>query len=100
MENETNFDLNKALTLWRADAGMSPAFTSENLRELETHLMESIGKLQCVGLSMEESFEIASRRLGGVAALGQELEKNNARRVWLDRMIWMEGGVKVGRGAG
>ena len=51
MQNKSNFDLNKALTGWRMNAELSSAFTLENLRELETHLKDSIHRLQCAGLS-------------------------------------------------
>src|SRR5689334_23260986 len=65
MENQTSFELNNAIQRWRENLGQSPAFRSENLNELESHLRDSIATLQAKGLLEEEAFLIASRRIGG-----------------------------------
>lgn len=53
----------------------SLASGSENLNELESHLRDSIATLQTRGLSAEEGFLIATRRLGQ----GQEIIEKLAR---------------------
>src|ERR1043165_8539789 len=55
MEATTPFDLNQAIQRWRENLGQSPAFRSENLFELESHLRDSIATLQRQGLSDEEA---------------------------------------------
>ena len=42
MESKTNFDLNQAISQWREEYMDHPGITSEDLRELESHLRESI----------------------------------------------------------
>ncbi len=89
MENPTSFDLNRAIQQWREDIAQSPAFRTENLNELESHLRDSIAALQSHGLSGEEALVVASRRIGKGRALEQEFGKVNGRSVWLDRLLWM-----------
>lgn len=87
MENQTSFDLSDAIQKWRRNLAQSDAFDSNNLDELEAHLRDAIPALQAAGLSSEESFLIASRRIGARDALESEFGKINARRAWLNRPI-------------
>ena len=82
MENAIEFDLNLAVSLWRAQLSRSPQFRAENRDELEAHLRDSIAVLQAKGLSPEESFIIAARRIGGVSALEREFAGENGGRGW------------------
>jgi hypothetical protein len=95
MENNTEFDLTKSLAEWRRRAAEAPALSTQNLRELESHLKDSIAKLQNCGLSLEESFQIATRRLGSIERLGTEFGKVNAERVWQDRALWVVVGLQA-----
>jgi hypothetical protein len=95
MANEISFDLNLAIQHWRENLAQSPAFRSENLNELESHLRDSVAALQATGLSAEEAFSIANRRIGGDQELGTEFGKVNSRAVWLDRIFWILVGVQV-----
>lgn len=95
MEDATLLDLNRAIQQWRRNLAQSPAFRSENLAELESHLRDSIGALQARGLSAEESFLIAVRRMGGGAPLETEFGKVNGSAIWLDRLLWTLIGYQV-----
>jgi hypothetical protein len=95
MENQTSFDLNLAIQRWREELGQSPAFRSENLDELESHLRDSTTTLQTRGLSAEEAFVVAKKRVGGGASLEAEFGKVNGTAVWLDRLFWMLIGLQV-----
>lgn len=77
MENQTTFDLNKALRFWLDQLGQSPEVKVENLKELESHVRDSVIQLQTKGLSGEESFLIATHRAGSPAQLGVEFGKVN-----------------------
>lgn len=77
MESTTQFDLNIALQLWLERLGQSPQVKVENLRELESHVRDSMGQLQCKGLSSEESFLVATHRVGSPAKLEPEFAKVN-----------------------
>jgi len=95
MEPTTPFDLNQAIQRWREDLGQSPAFRSENLFELESHLRDSVATLQRQGLSDEEALLVATKRLGTAASLESEFAKRNVQLVWLDRALWVLVGVQL-----
>ena len=89
MENQTGFDLNAAIQQWREKLAEAPAFRRENLNELESHLRDSIAALQAKGLSGEEAFWVATRRVGQSSRLETEFGKVNGSAIWLDRFLWM-----------
>jgi hypothetical protein len=89
MPNESSFDLNLAIRSWRENLENSPAFRRENLNELESHLRDSIAALQTRGLSAEEAFLIATRRIGQSRQLESEFGKLNRNSIWLERIMWM-----------
>ena len=77
MENISEFDLNIALRQWLARFGQSPQIKVENLKELESHVRDSVVQLQCKGLSSEESFLVATHRVGNPEKLEPEFAKVN-----------------------
>ncbi len=77
MESLSDFDLNASVSLWLERLAQSPHFREENVAEMETHVRDSIVKLQSQGLSAEESFLIAIRRVGHVETLETEFGKVN-----------------------
>ena len=77
MENISEFDLNIALRQWLDRFGQSPQVKVENLNELESHLRDSVIQLQCKGLSSEESFLVATHRVGSPEKLEPEFAKVN-----------------------
>jgi hypothetical protein len=95
METTTPFDLNQAIQRWRENLGQSPAFRAENLYELETHLRDSIETLMRMGLSDQESFLIANKRLGNNSTLEAEFANENATSIWLDRALWILLGIQL-----
>jgi hypothetical protein len=95
MENATAFDLNDAIRRWRDGLNDSPHFRGEDLEELEGHLRDSVVALQDRGLTEEEAFLLAARRLGHPAGLEPEFAKVNRGQVWLNRLLWMLVGIQV-----
>jgi len=89
METPTSFDLNRAIQQWREDLAQSPSFRRENLAELEAHLRDSVAALETRGLTKEEAFVVACKRIGKGGALEKEFGKVNGHAVWLDRILWM-----------
>ena len=89
MENPALFDLNRRIEQWRANLATSPSFRSENLKELESHLRDSVATLQSRGLSADEAFLIATRRIGTSRALESEFTKVNGQALWFDRCLWI-----------
>ncbi|MBI3876776.1 MAG: hypothetical protein HY300_12635 [Verrucomicrobia bacterium] len=89
METQTPFDLNRSLEQWRGQLAHSPAIKRDNLAELEVHLRDSIAGLQAKGLSEEEAFVIAAKRIGQPVQITAEFGKVNMAAVWLNRLQWI-----------
>ena len=89
MENPTRFDLTAALEYWRAELAVQPSLTAEVRRELETHLRDALTGFRQRGLTDEEAFWLARRRVGQPAQLGDEFVKADPAAVWRERVFWM-----------
>jgi hypothetical protein len=95
MEDSTQYDLNEAICRWRQEVGESSVIAQEAIGELESHLVDSVQALRGTGLSAEEAFWVACRRLGSAETLEHEFAKVNPARVWLQRALWMVTGSLV-----
>jgi hypothetical protein len=93
MENNPRFDLNDSIARWREHFLNTEALRREDVAELESHLRDAIDDLAGKGLSEEEAFLIAKRRLGRIEQLEAEFGKVSAGAVWLSRSIWMVIGI-------
>jgi hypothetical protein len=89
MENQTRFDLNAAMENWRRELAGQLNLASDDRRELETHLRDTIAELRQRGLNEEESFWLARRRVGQPQQLGEEFAKADPAKVWCERVFWM-----------
>ncbi len=97
MENPTPFDLNEAIRRWQEKLGASPAIGADNLEELASHLRASVQRLKAGGLSEEEAFQIATRRIGERCALEQEYAKVKTAAAGSLPMVsfWIVAGIYV-----
>jgi hypothetical protein len=97
MENPTPFDLKEAICRWQENFGASPAFKADNLEELAAHLRASIEKLKATGLSEEEAFRTAARRIGERGPLAGEYAKVNSPVAWSHTVFvfWLVAGMFV-----
>jgi hypothetical protein len=75
MEHTSAFDLNASLRQWLDCLAQSPQFRPADLAELESHIRDSVNQLQSQGLSAEESFMVATKRVGAVEKLEPEFAK-------------------------
>jgi len=89
MENSPRFDLPAALENWRAELAAQSNLTAEVRRELETHLRDTLAGFQQRGLSDEEAFWLARRRVGQLPQVGEEFVKADPLAVWRERVFWM-----------
>jgi hypothetical protein len=87
------FNLNRSLADWREELRRGGACSPDDLEELEGHLREEMTRLAEAGLSSEEAFIVAARRLGRTDLLNGEYAKINAPRVWMHRSHWMAVGI-------
>jgi len=69
------FDLGLAIEKWRQQMRSEGFKAPGPLEELESHLLDDVEHQVGAGLSLEEAFETASKRIGSAAALKEEFKK-------------------------
>src|SRR5262249_28594094 len=67
---------------WRAYVVNAPGVNGHDLDELEDHLRHQIVELKAAGLTDDEGFLIAVKRLGDVDALSREYAREHSGRLW------------------
>ncbi len=75
-------DVNDALLVWRRELERTGDMSSDDVTELESHLLQEMDSLQRAGLQPDEAFVIASRRLGHPYELATEYAKNDTLLSW------------------
>ncbi len=88
MEPHSRFDLDAAISTWRADLARHPGPAPADLRELEAHLREAFAELTKVGLRNDEAFLIARRRIGAPAPVAAEFAKTSLPPMWRSLLFW------------
>lgn len=78
----TELTLDTQIAAWRTAMLRSSAVTEADADELEEHLRDQVADLAAAGLSDEEAFLIAVRRLGQVDALTAEYAREHGDRLW------------------
>ncbi len=74
--------LDAPLGEWRDMMTRRPGITTEDVDELEDHLLSEVHDLRRVGLSPEEAFLIAVRRLGSPSDVAREYGAVHTDRLW------------------
>jgi hypothetical protein len=74
--------LESHIDAWRAHLRGSPTITAQDAAELEDHLREQITSLQKDGLSADEAFLVAVKRMGAINALTREFAREHSDRLW------------------
>jgi hypothetical protein len=67
---------------WRTHLRRSQAIAAADVEELEDHLREQIGSLHAQGLSDDEAFLVAVKRMGAIDALTREFAREHSDRLW------------------
>ena len=65
-------DLETQIAEWRTYVAKSPAINGHDVDELEDHLRNQIADLTAAGLTPDEGFLIAVKRMGDLDALSRE----------------------------
>jgi hypothetical protein len=94
---DPGFNLKKALRRWDEDLAGQPGLTPEARHELEVHLRDTMTGLREAGLTEEESFIIARRRVGAPQQVAEEFSKENPSSVWRMRALWVVGALMAFR---
>lgn len=67
---------------WRAYVAKAPAVTDRDLDELDAHLRDQMAELDAAGLSADEAFLVAVKRMGDVDTLSREFAREHSGRLW------------------
>jgi len=67
---------------WRAYVENAPGVNGRDVDELEDHLRHQIAELSAAGLTADEGFLIAVKRLGDVDGLSREYAREHSGRLW------------------
>src|SRR5512137_1664811 len=81
-DNPAAGSLEKQIEAWRAHLRNSPTITSQDAAELEDHLREQVASLGADGLSDDEAFLVAVKRMGAIDALTREYAREHSDRLW------------------
>ncbi len=88
-------DRETRLKVWRERLQMQDALSARDIVELEAHLLDQLRELEAKGLSQEESWMIAERRLGDAETLAEEYQRSDPSRVARLRIVWALVGILV-----
>ena len=75
-------DLESQIAEWRAYVASAPAVNGHDVDELEDHLRHQIAELRAAGLTLDEGFLIAVKRMGDLDALSREFAREHSSRLW------------------
>jgi hypothetical protein len=67
---------------WRAYVANAPGVDGRDVDELEDHLRHQIAELSAAGLTADEGFLIAVKRLGDIDGLSREFAREHSGRLW------------------
>jgi hypothetical protein len=72
---------------WRAYVASAPGVNGRDVDELEDHLRQQIADLNEVGLTADEAFLVAVKRMGDVDVLSREFAREHSGRLWKQLML-------------
>ena len=75
-------DLDRQIDQWRAFIRRRRAIHDSDVDELEDHLRSQVDDLTEAGLSADEAFLVAIKRMGNIDAVSQEFAQEHSDRLW------------------
>ena len=85
--------LESQIAEWRAFVERSPVVDGRDADELEAHLRDQIADLGDAGLSDDEAFLVAVKRMGSLHDLSREFAREHSGRLW--KQLVLSGGVEL-----
>ncbi|HEU0012067.1 MAG TPA: permease prefix domain 1-containing protein [Longimicrobium sp.] len=83
--------LEQQIGAWRAHLRKRGTITGADAAELEDHLREQIASLNADGLSDDEAFLVAVKRMGAIDALTREFAREHSERLWKQLVLSGDG---------
>jgi hypothetical protein len=79
--------LEAQIAQWREYLRRRRAIEGPDVNELETHLRDQVGALTQAGLTEDEAFLVAVKRMGSLDALSREFALEHSERLWKQLVI-------------
>lgn len=79
--------IEEQIATWRSYVAKREAIDGRDVDELEDHLRGQIDRLEASGLSDDEAFLVAVKRLGGLDDLSREFAREHSERLWKQLMF-------------
>lgn len=79
--------LEQRIAEWRSYLGRQRAIHAADVDELEDHLRDQIATLGDAGLSEDEAFLVAVKRMGDLDSLSQEFAREYSERLWKQLVV-------------
>ncbi|HEU0019869.1 MAG TPA: permease prefix domain 1-containing protein [Thermoleophilaceae bacterium] len=67
---------------WRAYVAKAPGVDGHDVDELDAHLRDQIAELDAAGLTGDEAFLVAVKRMGDLDTLSREFAREHSGRLW------------------
>src|ERR671919_772419 len=83
---------------WRAYVATAPGVNGHDVDELEDHLRHQIADLNAAGLTADEAFLVAVKRMGDLDVLSREFAREHSGRLW--KQLMLSGDDEPARAAG
>jgi hypothetical protein len=83
---------------WRAYVASAPGVNGRDVDELEDHLRHQIADLNAAGLTADEAFLVAVKRVGDIDSLSREYAREHSGRLW--KQLILSGEDEPARAAG
>jgi hypothetical protein len=83
---------------WRAYVAKAPGVNGHDVDELEDHLRHQIAELNTAGLTADEAFLVAVKRMGDLDSLSREFAREHSGRLW--KQLILSGDDEPARAAG
>jgi len=90
-DDPTAGSLEEQIEAWRSHLRRSRAIRGSDAEELEDHLREQIATLGERGLSEDEAFLVAVKRIGAIDALTREFAREHSDRLWKQLVLAGDG---------
>jgi hypothetical protein len=96
---ESGASLEEGIAQWRSYLRRRQAIHPVDVDELEDHLRSQASALEEAGLTPDEAFLIAVKRMGDLDALSREFAREHSERLW-KRLVVAPGSAEGGAGRG
>src|SRR4051812_47889692 len=79
--------LDRQIEQWRSYLRRRQAIRTIDLEELEDHLRGEVAALRDAGLSDDEAFLVAVKRMGALDAISNEFAREHSERLWKQLVV-------------